>query len=273
MGRLVTRGRGRGRHRLPGQPGGGRGDRHGAGGRRRHGRPAAAAPAMTPAAPASARGLARRELGRSGLAVTELGLGSAALGNLLHRGRRRHRGGHGRRGVAGGIRLFDMAPHYGLGPGRAPARARRCAAGRATSTSSRPRSAACWSRRPSRTAGMPRGSRSRPPMSAGSTTAPTACARARGQPGPARPGPDRRRADPRSGRPRGAGLRARLPGAGAAAGRGRRARDRRRHEPDRDADPVRHRHRRRRRPARGPVHAARPPGRGRRCCPPPAPAG
>jgi D-threo-aldose 1-dehydrogenase len=70
---------------------------------------------VTPAAPASARGLARRELGRSGLEVTELGLGSAALGNLYTEVDDATAAATVDAAWRGGIRLFDVAPHYGLG--------------------------------------------------------------------------------------------------------------------------------------------------------------
>lgn len=70
---------------------------------------------MTPAAPPSARGLARRELGRSGLAVTELGLGSAALGNLYTEVDDATAAATVDAAWRAGIRLFDVAPHYGLG--------------------------------------------------------------------------------------------------------------------------------------------------------------
>ena len=88
-----------------------------------------------------------RPLGRGGLTVGPLSFGTAPIGNLG-------------RGVAddewpgalaaawdAGVRYFDTAPHYGLGLAE-----RRLAEGlagrRATSSSSRPRSAGCSRRRP-----------------------------------------------------------------------------------------------------------------------------
>ena len=70
---------------------------------------------MTPAAPPSDRGLARRELGRSGVKVTELALGGAALGNLYAAVSDDAAAATVDAAWAGGVRLFDVAPHYGLG--------------------------------------------------------------------------------------------------------------------------------------------------------------
>jgi D-threo-aldose 1-dehydrogenase len=59
--------------------------------------------------------LARRELGRSGVVVTELGLGCAALGNLYAEVSDETAAATVDAAWDGGIRLFDVAPHYGLG--------------------------------------------------------------------------------------------------------------------------------------------------------------
>jgi D-threo-aldose 1-dehydrogenase len=70
---------------------------------------------VTPAIPLPDRGPARRELGRSGLAVTELGLGCAAIGNLYTEVDDETAAATVDAAWDGGIRLFDVAPHYGLG--------------------------------------------------------------------------------------------------------------------------------------------------------------
>jgi D-threo-aldose 1-dehydrogenase len=70
---------------------------------------------VTPAIPLPGSGPARRELGRSGLAVTELGLGCAAIGNLYTEVDDETAAATVDAAWDGGIRLFDVAPHYGLG--------------------------------------------------------------------------------------------------------------------------------------------------------------
>jgi D-threo-aldose 1-dehydrogenase len=67
------------------------------------------------AAPPSGGKLARRELGRSGVEVTELALGCAALGNLYTEVSDATAAATVEAAWEGGIRLFDVAPHYGLG--------------------------------------------------------------------------------------------------------------------------------------------------------------
>ena len=59
--------------------------------------------------------LATRELGRTGVRVTQLGLGGAPIGSMAVRGVRGRRPGHGPPGLGGGLRLFDTAPWYGRG--------------------------------------------------------------------------------------------------------------------------------------------------------------
>ena len=59
--------------------------------------------------------LRRRPLGRSGLSVTELSLGGAALGNLFTAVDDAAAAATIDAAWDGGIRLFDTAPHYGLG--------------------------------------------------------------------------------------------------------------------------------------------------------------
>jgi D-threo-aldose 1-dehydrogenase len=66
---------------------------------------------VTPAA----GGLARRTLGRSGVEVTELGLGCAALGNLYTEVDDATAAATVDAAWRAGLRLFDVAPHYGLG--------------------------------------------------------------------------------------------------------------------------------------------------------------
>ena len=62
------------------------------------------------------RGLARLEpLGRSGVEVTELALGGAAIGNLYAEVDEATAAATVDAAWNGGIRLFDVAPHYGLG--------------------------------------------------------------------------------------------------------------------------------------------------------------
>jgi D-threo-aldose 1-dehydrogenase len=70
---------------------------------------------VTPAAPPPGCGLARRELGRSGVEVTELALGGAAIGNLYTEVDDDTAAATVDAAWGGGIRLFDVAPHYGLG--------------------------------------------------------------------------------------------------------------------------------------------------------------
>jgi D-threo-aldose 1-dehydrogenase len=65
--------------------------------------------------PPAGRGLARRELGRSGVFVTELALGCAAIGNLYAEVSDDAAAATVDAAWDGGIRLFDVAPHYGLG--------------------------------------------------------------------------------------------------------------------------------------------------------------
>ncbi len=59
--------------------------------------------------------LAQRRLGRSGLSVTELSLGGAAIGNLFTEVDDEAAAATIDAAWAGGIRTFDTAPHYGLG--------------------------------------------------------------------------------------------------------------------------------------------------------------
>jgi D-threo-aldose 1-dehydrogenase len=59
--------------------------------------------------------LARRRLGRTGVEVTELSLGGAALGNLFRPMDDETATAIVDAAWAGGIRTFDTAPHYGLG--------------------------------------------------------------------------------------------------------------------------------------------------------------
>jgi D-threo-aldose 1-dehydrogenase len=72
------------------------------------------APAPAPG-PAPGGGLARRKLGRSGVEVTELALGGAAIGNLYAEVDEATAAATVDAAWNGGIRLFDVAPHYGLG--------------------------------------------------------------------------------------------------------------------------------------------------------------
>ena len=113
------RGRGRGGHRLPGQPAGVVGHRNGAGDRRRHVRPADQAPLVTAASPdagpAGRPALPLRQLGRSGVAVTEISFGGAAIGNLFTAVTDDDARAAVDAAWDGGIRSFDTAPHYGLG--------------------------------------------------------------------------------------------------------------------------------------------------------------
>lgn len=59
--------------------------------------------------------LPRRRLGRSGLALTELGFGAASLGNLYRVTGEAEALAAVDRAWERGIRYFDTAPHYGLG--------------------------------------------------------------------------------------------------------------------------------------------------------------
>jgi len=59
--------------------------------------------------------LARRELGNTGLEVTELGFGGAAIGNLFRELAEEDAGAAVRESFAGGVRYFDTAPFYGFG--------------------------------------------------------------------------------------------------------------------------------------------------------------
>ena len=59
--------------------------------------------------------LSQRQLGRSGLSVTELSLGGAAIGNLFTVVGDEAAAATIDAAWDGGIRLFDTAPHYGLG--------------------------------------------------------------------------------------------------------------------------------------------------------------
>jgi D-threo-aldose 1-dehydrogenase len=70
---------------------------------------------VTPATSLPGGGLARRALGRSGVEVTELALGSAAIGNLYAEVDDDTAAATVDAAWDGGIRLFDVAPHYGLG--------------------------------------------------------------------------------------------------------------------------------------------------------------
>ncbi|MBN9180724.1 MAG: aldo/keto reductase, partial [Microbacterium sp.] len=58
--------------------------------------------------------LPRRAL-RTGLALTELGLGAAQFGNLFRETSDEEAAGAVQAALAGGLRYFDTAPHYGLG--------------------------------------------------------------------------------------------------------------------------------------------------------------
>lgn len=59
--------------------------------------------------------LARREVGRTGLRLTELGFGAASIGNLFRVVSDDDARGAVERAWERGIRSFDVAPHYGLG--------------------------------------------------------------------------------------------------------------------------------------------------------------
>lgn len=61
------------------------------------------------------RGLARRELGRTGLEVTTLGFGGAGLGNLYRVLDDADTHDAVRESLAAGVGLFDTAPFYGFG--------------------------------------------------------------------------------------------------------------------------------------------------------------
>lgn len=60
-------------------------------------------------------GLPRRRLGRSAVEVTDLSLGGAAIGNLFAAVSDRDAAAAVDAAWDGGIRMFDTAPHYGLG--------------------------------------------------------------------------------------------------------------------------------------------------------------
>ena len=72
--------------------------------------------------------LARRELGSTGLEVSELGFGGAAIGNLYRELADEDAGAAVRESFAAGVRYFDTAPFYGFGLSEAAARHRRCRA-------------------------------------------------------------------------------------------------------------------------------------------------
>lgn len=59
--------------------------------------------------------LGRRDVGRTGLRVTELGFGAASIGNLFRETSDDEARGAVERAWERGIRSFDVAPHYGLG--------------------------------------------------------------------------------------------------------------------------------------------------------------
>jgi D-threo-aldose 1-dehydrogenase len=59
--------------------------------------------------------LARRELGTTGLEVTELGFGGAAIGNLYRELADEEARAAVRESFASGVRYFDTAPFYGFG--------------------------------------------------------------------------------------------------------------------------------------------------------------
>jgi D-threo-aldose 1-dehydrogenase len=63
------------------------------------------------------RGLAQRELGRTGLEVTTLGFGGAGIGNLYRVLDEPDALDAVRASLAAGVRLFDTAPFYGFGLG------------------------------------------------------------------------------------------------------------------------------------------------------------
>ena len=217
----------------------------------------------------------RRPLGRTGLAVTPPRLRRRVDRRPLPAGRRRRRD----RGRPPRLGPRDPAVRHGaavrLRRGRAAGRARPGRTGRATSTSSRRRSAGSCST----PASVPPGADVDPQMLDGRVDAAYADVGrpldrlrllrrrhppvARGEPGAARPRPDRHRPDPRPGRPLGGRDRRGVPGARPAPRGGRDPGDRRRDEPVGDARPVRPRGRLRRVPARRPLHAPRP-GRARR---------
>ena len=64
----------------------------------------------------------RRELGRTGLEVSELGFGGAAIGNLYRELADDDAGAAVRESFAAGVRYFDTAPFYGFGLERSAAR-------------------------------------------------------------------------------------------------------------------------------------------------------
>ena len=59
--------------------------------------------------------IARRELGTTGLEVSELGFGGAAIGNLYRELADEDAGAAVRESFAAGVRYFDTAPFYGFG--------------------------------------------------------------------------------------------------------------------------------------------------------------
>jgi D-threo-aldose 1-dehydrogenase len=67
------------------------------------------------AGPAGRPGLPLRQLGRSGVGVTEISFGGAAIGNLFTAVTDADARAAVDAAWDGGIRLFDTAPHYGLG--------------------------------------------------------------------------------------------------------------------------------------------------------------
>ena len=70
---------------------------------------------MSPPAGRRADGLARRRVGRTEVAVTELGFGTSRLGNLYAATDDETATAAVDAAWASGIRYFDTAPHYGLG--------------------------------------------------------------------------------------------------------------------------------------------------------------
>ena len=132
------------------------------------------------AGPACRPALPLRQLGRSGVAVTEISFGGAAIGNLFTAVTDDDARAAVDAAWDGGIRYFDTAPHYGLGLSE-----RRLGA----ALRDRPRGEYVLSTKvgrllepasstgPARAAGAtPKGSTSPPASSGGSTSAPTASA-------------------------------------------------------------------------------------------------
>ena len=82
----------------------------------------------------------RRVLGKTGVEVTIMGFGGAPLGNMYQAFSDEQARATVEAGYDAGIRYFDTAPLYGS-DSRSIASARHCAAGAATTSCSRPRSA------------------------------------------------------------------------------------------------------------------------------------